>query len=214
MGHVSIYHSLEGPALATADLGTSGESAFLSAFELITRGDGDAFVAGAIEEASALVELALAGLYGGAHPGPDARRARRGRGARARGGIPREGAWGASPRARSFRRLVDGRSPRRRRHPRSARRDARARRPRAAGRGVGVRVASTEWAAVPTRAVSPVAGEHEGLGATALVAAAALVHGGFALEVLVVGSTKGRGYAVTLEAPSQERARACERRGR
>jgi hypothetical protein len=46
------------------------------------------------------------------------------------------------------------------------------------------------------------AGEHEGLGGMALVAAASMVHRGAVDEVLVLGLTVGRGYAVTLVSPA------------
>ncbi len=202
VGHVSIYHGLRGATLATADLGTSGESAVLQAMELITGGEGDAFVAGAVEEASELVERALGGLYAGDPP-------RREPGAHRSEGaavlvLEEEAharARGAALMARvgfstSWTEVAPGLSavpP-----------------PRDASRALVVHVRRTEasasfvaqtaWGTVRAVTVSPIAGEHEGLGATALVAAAGLVHGGGALEVLVVGTTRGRGYAVTLVA--------------
>jgi hypothetical protein len=46
------------------------------------------------------------------------------------------------------------------------------------------------------------AGEQEGLGGTALVGAVAMVHRGDFDEVLVIGLTVGRGYAMTLLSPA------------
>ncbi len=59
VGHATIYLGIHGPALAVADLGTSGESAILRAAELIARGEADAVVAGAMEEASDIAERIL-----------------------------------------------------------------------------------------------------------------------------------------------------------
>lgn len=56
IGHASIYESLRGPALATADLRASAESAVLTAFELIAAGDADAFVAGGVAVRSQLID--------------------------------------------------------------------------------------------------------------------------------------------------------------
>lgn len=56
VGHASIYENLRGPALATADLGVSGESAIATAIELLAAGDADAFVAGAIAVRSELID--------------------------------------------------------------------------------------------------------------------------------------------------------------
>jgi len=56
VGHASIYERLLGPALATADLRTSGESAIATAVDLIASGDADAFVAGAVAVRSKLID--------------------------------------------------------------------------------------------------------------------------------------------------------------
>lgn len=56
VGHASVYLGARGPVLSTADLATSGESAFLQAFELIAAGEVNWAVAGGLEERSEIVE--------------------------------------------------------------------------------------------------------------------------------------------------------------
>jgi 3-oxoacyl-[acyl-carrier-protein] synthase II len=63
IGHASIYEGLKGPALATADLRTSGESAIATAVELIGSGDATAFVAGAAAVRSKLIDDAFYPLF-------------------------------------------------------------------------------------------------------------------------------------------------------
>jgi hypothetical protein len=68
--------------------------------------------------------------------------------------------------------------------------------------GASALLAGTGWANVARTSVTKGAGEHEGLGGTALVAAVAMVHRGAVDEVLVMGLTVGRGYAMTLVSPA------------
>ena len=63
IGHASIYEALKGPALATADLRTSGESAIATAMELIGSGDATAFVAGGLAARSKLIDEAFHPLF-------------------------------------------------------------------------------------------------------------------------------------------------------
>jgi 3-oxoacyl-[acyl-carrier-protein] synthase II len=63
IGHASIYEGLKGPALATADLRTSGESAIATAVELLGSGDATAFVAGAAAVRSKLIDDAFYPLF-------------------------------------------------------------------------------------------------------------------------------------------------------
>ncbi len=63
VGHASIYEGLLGPALATADLQTSGESAIATAIDLIASGDADAFVAGAVAVRSKLIDAVFHPLF-------------------------------------------------------------------------------------------------------------------------------------------------------
>ena len=63
VGHASVYEGLRGPALATADLRTSGESALATAVELISAGYADAFVAGAVSVKSRLIDRVFCPLF-------------------------------------------------------------------------------------------------------------------------------------------------------
>ncbi len=63
VGHASIYEALRGPALATADLRASGESAIATAIELASAGDGGAFVAGAVAMRSSLIDEVFHPLF-------------------------------------------------------------------------------------------------------------------------------------------------------
>ena len=63
IGHASIYESLRGPALATADLRASGESALATAIELLAAGDADCFIAGATAVRSELIDHVFHPLF-------------------------------------------------------------------------------------------------------------------------------------------------------
>lgn len=63
VGHASIYESLRGPALATADLRASGESAIATAIDLVAAGYADAFVAGGVAVKSALIDEVFHPLF-------------------------------------------------------------------------------------------------------------------------------------------------------
>jgi 3-oxoacyl-[acyl-carrier-protein] synthase II len=198
VGNASIYIGLQGPTFATADLGTSAESAVTQGIELIAAGDADVVVVGAVEEASVLVERVLPAFCPG-WPSPTQPSRPRSEGAAtlvleaeehavARGAQPlafveaccswTDGRGGP---------IVGPRDPARARVV-SAHDDAE----------VTATLAGTAWATAPRTSVSPSAGDHEGIGGTALVAAIAMVHRGLAAEVLVIGTTCGRGYAITL----------------
>ncbi len=206
VGHVSIYEGFLGPTLATADLGTSGESAVAQAIELIESGEGDVLVAGAVEEASDLVRRILVCLVAGASSGDtqtslalatprtegaaallleeEAHAARRG--ARILASIRVLASWtGAAP---------GSLAP-----------------PGDVTRALVVRVhdsseadeiiARSAWASALSTTLDGAGGENEGVGATALVAATSLVQRGSVREVLVVGTARGRGYAIAVCAP-------------
>lgn len=204
VGHVSIYLGLRGPTFATPDLATSGESAVIQGIELVASGDGEVVVAGAVEEASELVERILLFLYQGG-PSDEMAGPRRprsegaaavvleaeahadARGARTLAHVDAVRSWTeGSPPSIAGPRLVEGA------------------RVVLAQEGIdaGALLDGTGWASAPRTSVSPVAGEHEAIGATALAAAVALVHRGGASEVLVLGTTRGRGHAITLRAPT------------
>ena len=217
VGHISIYHALRGATLTTADLGTSGESAIAQAVELLAGGDGDVMVAGAVEEASVLIERIRFCLYdrtraGGEERHGEARRPRS-EGASAlvleaeahmlaRGGRPL--AWMSA--------LVTWTTKAPARLP--APRDASLARVVLVHDSPEVRdlLAKTAWASSKVRVVTTSTGDHEGLGGTALVAALGLLARGavtagaedaLAEQVLVLGTTLGRGYAIVLDAPQR-----------
>jgi 3-oxoacyl-[acyl-carrier-protein] synthase II len=64
VAHASIYHRLRGPVWANADLGVTGESALVTAVELIRAGEADRMVAGGVEPTSLITESVLEPLYG------------------------------------------------------------------------------------------------------------------------------------------------------
>jgi 3-oxoacyl-[acyl-carrier-protein] synthase II len=205
VGHVSIYHGLEGVSVATADLGTSGESAVAQAIELIAGGDADAIVAGGVEEASDLVERirACVAAWGG--------------GTIEQGRSRSEGAAtlvleaesharrrGASPLAvvTSILSWTDA-PPDRLPAPSDGRR-ARVVTVRDTPATTGL-LAASAWADAPRARLSPAAGDHEGIGATALVAAVRLLSREAVSQVLVLGTSRGRGYAIVLAGSVTER---------
>ncbi len=198
VGHASIYLGLQGATLATADLATSGESAVAQAIELVAAGEVDAVVAGAVEEASTLVERIQACLEGA-----DVRGARRPRSEGASALVVEEASHasrrGARPLAvvRAVHEWTDLRphlvAPRDASRARvvSARDDAEVR----------ALVQDSGWGSVPRARAAPVAGDHEGLGGVVLAAATALLGQADVDEVLVVGVASGRGYAFLLGSP-------------
>jgi len=203
VGHASIYLGLRGAALAVADLRTSAESAVVTAAELIEAGEQEVVVTGAVEEASELVERILFTRHTAvASSAPEERRRPRSEGAAA---LVLESEAHAAARGRTpLAVLADVRSW-------AGMPGERIPGPRDPGRAHVVlvhdsadaasRLAGTGWASVVRTTVTDGAGDQEGLGATALVAAVALVHRGDADEVLVLGTDEGRGYALTLVPP-------------
>jgi 3-oxoacyl-[acyl-carrier-protein] synthase II len=202
VGHVSIYLGLGGPTFATADLATSGESAVAQGVELVALGEADVIVAGSIEGASEIAERILVGLFSRSPAEADTPRSEgagalvlededhaQTRGARvlARVGTVHEWRNGADSPLESIPLSV---SPER----------ARVILPRANG-GVDALLEASPWRSVARLLVGPRAGQHEGLGGIALAAAAGLIGEGEVQEVLVVGLSIGRGYAMILAAP-------------
>jgi 3-oxoacyl-[acyl-carrier-protein] synthase II len=203
VGHVSIYLGLRGASFATADLATSGESAVLQAFELIGSGVEDVVVAGSVEESSELVERILFTLHQGSAAASEGGRRPRSEGAatlvleeeshaQARGKTPLACVRSAVSWTDAPGEPIAGPARGARAHVVLSH----------DGPEVAPLLAGTGWEHAPRTAVAQAAGEHEGLGGAALVAAVALLHRGGVDEVLVVGLTFGRGYAVTLVAPA------------
>lgn len=63
-GHVSIYLGLTGPAMVVADLGTSGEAAFLQGYELLASGELERVAVSAVEEKSIIVDQVFRVVFG------------------------------------------------------------------------------------------------------------------------------------------------------
>jgi 3-oxoacyl-[acyl-carrier-protein] synthase II len=201
VGHVSIYAGLRGATLATADLATSGECAVATGAELVAQGEADAIVAGSVEEASDIAERILVALFARSEAERDARRSEgaaavvleseeraTARGAKVLARL--EGIWSftngavaplaslAPPKDFASARVILARDC----------------------DDAGGLVDATSWRDAPRLFVAPRAGQHEGLGGIAVAAAAGLLAQGTAREVLVVGLSKGRGFALTLAA--------------
>ncbi len=199
VGHVSIYLELRGPVFATADLATSGESAFAQAVELVASGEAPRVVAGAFEERSRIVERILATLFART-PEPDETRRAEGAAALVVESSESASSRGARALARVMR-VVEWREA-----EAGALRDLAA--PRDAERacvvlvrengGVDALLDGSPWSACARHMCE--AGEHEALGAIALAAAVGRVARGDADEALVVGLARGRGYAILLAA--------------
>jgi 3-oxoacyl-[acyl-carrier-protein] synthase II len=198
VGHVTIYCESHGPAFATSDLATSGESAVLHAVELVSTGDAPTVIAGAAEPRSDIVERVLSGLF--AHA-PSQRVSRRidlaaavvveaPRGPRLRGTpILARVAQALQWRADAPSELAALRPPRdERAEVVVARTDG----------GVHELLDATPWRDCVRLLCAPSLGESDALGAVAIAVAAARVGRGLAREVLVLGLALGRGYAIVL----------------
>ncbi len=197
VGHVSIYLGLQGPALATADLAASGESACAQAIELIADSEADTLVAGGIEEASQIVERRLVALFTRFPPS--------GRGPRAEGGAAI--VFEAEDVVRASGRTIIARveqlfmwrepaelplatlgAPREKSCVFLPREDE----------GILALVETSSWRGVRRAPLGRASGEHEGLGAIAIAAAVSELHAGTVEDALIVGLAKGRGYALRL----------------
>ncbi len=188
-GHVSIYLGLHGPALAVADLSTSGEAAFATAYELIAAGIVGQSVTGSIEGPSEIAANCLAPAFReleGINRGSDRS----------------EGA--AAVRLTHENAAVRVLDVVQANEPDEAIRAVSAPQGRAmvivaeATDAVRSVLASSRWADAPIHDVVTAVGRHEGLGGFALAAATALLLKGEADRVLVVGPSHGRSYAIVL----------------
>jgi 3-oxoacyl-[acyl-carrier-protein] synthase II len=201
VGHVSIYLGLHGPSFATADLATSGESAFVQAAELVGAGEADAIVGGALEPRSGIVERILAGLFAlrpfdeGAERQDlavalvlESERNAATRNAPVLARVKQILEWrGDGVSAIEGLEPPDG--------PLSevilARRHG----------GEEELLERTPWASCARIVCAPGFGESHGLGAVALAVATGRIVAGLAREVLVVGIAKSRGYSILLATP-------------
>ncbi len=199
VGHVSIYLGLRGPALAVADLGTSGECAFAQGVELVRAGEADRVVAGSLEERSLIAERRIAVLFDREEV------TRRPRAEGAAVVVLEDAASAAARSARVLAVVADVREWRSEEEaplaslpPPSSRAVVVLPRQDA---GLDALLAASTWRAVPRRVCEGAGGEHEGLGAMALAAATSLLSARACDQALVVGLARGRGAAVRLVAP-------------
>ena len=205
VGHASIYLGLRGPAFATADLGTSGESAFVQAVQLIASGEAERMVAGAIEPRSRIVERVLSTLF--VHPASQpAPGPARGRADFAAAVVLEDEALAMRRSSRVLARVV------RTLEWRDSAEDALAHLPAPVGDRAEILLARdseaaddllarTAWSACPRLSCAQTLGDSDGLGGIALAVAAARIGTGLAKDVLVVGLDEARGYFIVLSAP-------------
>jgi 3-oxoacyl-[acyl-carrier-protein] synthase II len=200
VGHTSIYLGLRGPAFATADLATSGESAFVQAAQLVAAGQAACAVAGAVEPRSDIVERVLAALFAHAPSQTSAARvdvaaavvledrdAARRRGARPLAEVRQALEWrGDAP---PLAEIVA---------PRGETPEVVLARPNG---GAGEILARTRWDTFPRLECARVLGESDGLGGVAIAVAASRVAAGRASDALVLGLARDRGYAIVLSRP-------------
>jgi 3-oxoacyl-[acyl-carrier-protein] synthase II len=190
-GHVSIYLGLHGPAIATADLATSGESAIATVFELVASSAIDAAVAGGIEGPSLIAANCIAPAFRALDAAHEETGSDRTEGAAA----VRIAAIGDGPRLVDVAQGLDAREL----VVAIARPPGRAAVVAAeANDAVRAAVAGTAWSDLPIRDVVSAVGRHEGLGGFAVAAAAAAIMAREIDVALVVGPTAGRAYAILL----------------
>jgi 3-oxoacyl-[acyl-carrier-protein] synthase II len=195
VGHAAIYLGLRGPVFSVAELGLSGEAAFLAACELVEAGEVSAMVAASVEERSVLAEGVL---------GPVCSDSNHWTGARVEGSsavIVEDESHARERGVRPLARVIsfgEGRGPF---HAVNL--------PHPLGEGASVIVprrdaatnralAATSWNHARCIELAPRTGNHEGLGGWALACGAALVASGEASEVLVLGIASDRFSTVVL----------------
>jgi 3-oxoacyl-[acyl-carrier-protein] synthase II len=207
VGHVSIYLGLHGPTFTTADLATSGESAFAQAAQLIAAGEAARVVAGAVEPRSNIVERVLSGLF--AHTESQVRAVRTDlaaaivveseREARARGQRVlahlrqlldwRDEAGAGLGSLRAAAALATLRPPRGGRAEVVLTRE---------DDGSGELLKQTAWGSCQRMTCARTVGESDGLGAVAVAIAVGRIATELVDDVLVLGLSKGRGFAIVL----------------
>lgn len=192
VGHASIYHAIRGVVLSVSDLAASAESSFCTAIELVAAGESDAIAAGSVEEASLVIDRAIAPVCSGVDD----------RGPRSEGVsvIVFESEESASARgARSLARVLDAAAPRGGKAsiaiPPGGRAEVFTGRDDAVFRAA---IEGSSWERVPVRAAAPRAGDHEGAGGFAAAAAIARLAKGEIDTALVVGIGLDRAYALVL----------------
>jgi 3-oxoacyl-[acyl-carrier-protein] synthase II len=196
IGHASIYLGLRGPVVAVSDLEATAECAMVTAIELLDGGVGGAIFAGSAEEWSVMVDRCLGPLCSGiTDRGPRSEGAsallfETGERADARGAAAlARVVWWTSWRDDGAGALADAPLPLAGSSIVVVGR---------AGDRARVPLVGSTWSAVPLRAVADRAGDHEGAGGFAAVAAVAVVAAGDAATALVLGVARDRGFAILL----------------
>jgi 3-oxoacyl-[acyl-carrier-protein] synthase II len=196
VGHVSIYLGLRGPAFATADLATSGESAFTQAAQLIVAGQAERVVAGAVDPRSDIVDRVLAALFAHAPSQTTATRTdvaaaivlEDDRAVRSRGGL-------ALARVRQTLEWREEAPLAQVVPPRGDAPEVVLARPNG---GASELLEHTAWRTVRRLECAPSTGESDGLGGVAIAVAVSRLATGRASDALVFGLARGRGYAIVL----------------
>lgn len=201
VGHVSIYGRYRGPAFATADLATSGESAFVQACQLVASGEAERIVAGAAETRSDIVDRVLGVLFEytasqTAAPRVDLAAAvvvealseAHRRGARVLAHIAQVLEWRGDGRV-----AIEAVRP-----PQGQRAEVFLAR---ADSGADDLIDRTGWRLHPRLVCAPALGESDALGAVAIAVAAARIGAAHTGEALVLGLARARGYAIVLALP-------------
>lgn len=201
-GHTSIYLALHGPAVALADLATSGEAAVVTAWELIASGLIEAATAGSVEGPSQIVESCIAPSFS------DAAGAQRSDSERTSGAAVVRMTREPSPEAAS---LVEERLIVQQAFQGATLAEVVAAMgpPFVKGAVVVAEITAdtrealknSAWDKATLCEVAPAVGRHEGLGGFAIAAASALLLKGGVFSVLVLGASPGRAYGLRIERP-------------
>jgi 3-oxoacyl-[acyl-carrier-protein] synthase II len=200
-GHASIYLGLRGPTFTVADLATSAESAFVQAVQLVVTGETARIVAGAVEPKSNIVERVFSALF--AHTPAqahavrgdlaaaivlEAEQAAMARGARVLCRVRQQLEWRGENGATALVERLPG--------PLQGR-DAEVVLPSAGG-FTDELLAPTPWGICRRITCASALGENDALGAVAIAVAAGRIATGLVGQALVLGVSKGRGYAIVL----------------
>jgi 3-oxoacyl-[acyl-carrier-protein] synthase II len=207
VGHVSIYLGLHGPTFTTADLAVSGESAFAQAAQLIAAGEAVRIVAGAVEPKSNIVGRVLSGLFAhtlsqvhavrtdlAAAVVVESEREARARGQRVFAHLRQLIEWRDGEDA-SLVPVRAGGALGALRPPQGGRAEVVLAREDGA---LGELLNETVWGSCERMTCAPTVGESDGLGAVAVAVAAGRIAKQLADDVLVLGLSKGRGFAIVL----------------
>lgn len=193
-GHVSIYLGLHGPAIAVADLSTSGESGVATAFELVASHVADGIVAGSVEGPSEIAASCIAPAFRALMGEPPKTDRTEGAAALRLTSEPtsiRVLGISSGPDIRALLAGVGALSSRACVVVAEAT-DA-----------VRAALADSPHRDLPVHDVAAAVGRHEGLGGFALAAASALLLARKVEAALVVGASPGRSYVISLVASAE-----------